>query len=96
MLISERLAQAMNEQIGRELGASNQYLTLAAHFDGRALPQLATFFYRQADQERMHAEEVSTMGALLRVVRRAGDSGLLLVEEYLARRGDPHAGEEGT
>lgn len=34
-------------------------------------------------------EEVSTMDTLLRIVRRAGEKGLLFVEEYLARRGKP-------
>ena len=32
-------------------------------------------------------EEVSTMGDLLSLVKRAGESGLLHVEEYLARAG---------
>jgi ferritin len=32
-------------------------------------------------------EEVSTMESLLSVVRRAGQGGLLFVEDYLARRG---------
>ncbi len=32
-------------------------------------------------------EEVSTMDTLLRMVRRAGESGLLFVEDYLARNG---------
>lgn len=36
-------------------------------------------------------EEVSTMSTLLNIVKRAGDN-LLRVEEYLARRPDPHAG----
>lgn len=38
-------------------------------------------------------EEVKTMSELLQVVRRAGDTNLLLVEEYVARsaRGDSHA-----
>jgi ferritin len=36
-------------------------------------------------------EEVSTMSTLLGVVQRAKDD-LLHVEEYLARRPDPHAG----
>jgi len=163
MLISEKLNQAMNEQVGRELGASNQYVNIAGYFDMESLPQLAEFFYRQADEERMHAmkfvhyiadaggkvavpavaapkadignaeaaarlslewemevtrqinslmeiaiqerdhiaqdflrwfvteqlEEVSTMDALLSVIRRAGANGLLLVEDYLARRGLP-------
>lgn len=165
MLISERLTKAMNEQIGRELGASNQYAVLAAYFDVEALPELAAFFYRQSDDERLHAmkfvhyvadaggtvdipavpapqstidsaeaaaklsldwemevtrqinglmdiaiqekdhiahaflewfvneqlEEVKTMDELLSMIRRAGQDGLLLVEQYLARRGDPHA-----
>jgi ferritin len=32
-------------------------------------------------------EEVSSMDTLLSIVRRAGESGLLFVEDYLARRG---------
>jgi ferritin len=169
MLISEKLAQEINAQIGRELGASNQYLNIAAYFDSHALPELAAFFYRQSDEERMHAlkflhyvveaggrvaipaveaadqdinsaeqaaqmaldwelevtkqinslmamaieekdyiaqdflrwfvseqlEEVSTMDELLTVIRRAGPEGLMMVEEYLSRRPDPHAEEAG-
>jgi ferritin len=38
-------------------------------------------------------EEVASMNALLSVVRRAGADNLLQVEDYLARRPDPHAGE---
>jgi ferritin len=163
MLISDKLNQAMNDQIGSELGASNQYLQLAAYFDNEDLPELAAFFFRQADEEREHAmkfvhyildtggkvtvpaiaqpphevasaeqaaqmaldwevsvtdqinallkmataeedfaaqrflgwfaeeqlEEVATMSELLRMTQRAGDQ-LLLVEGYVARRGDPH------
>ena len=143
------------------MGASMQYIAIAAHFDGETLPELARFFYRQADEERDHAmrfvrflldvdadvripqieapqsnfataeeavalslqwertvtqqiydlveiatsdsnliavrfldwfvneqlEEVSTMSDLLSLVKRAGESGLLHVEEYLAREG---------
>ncbi len=164
MLISEKLNQALNNQIGSELGASHQYLQLAAFFQNEDLPELAGFFFRQSDEERQHAmkfvhyildaggqvkvpavpqppqnvnsaeqaaqmaldweqsvteqinelhrlaheendfaalnflswfaeeqlEEVATMGELLRMVQRAGDQ-LLLIESYIARRGDPHA-----
>ncbi len=55
MLISTKLSQKMNQQIGNELGASNQYLSIAAYFDGESLPELAGFFYLQADEEREHA-----------------------------------------
>lgn len=55
MLISEELNQAMNNQIGSELGASHQYLQLAAYFQNEDLPELAGFFFRQSDEERQHA-----------------------------------------
>ena len=55
MLISESLNQAMNAQIGSELGASNQYLMIASYFDSETLPELADFFFRQSDEERSHA-----------------------------------------
>jgi ferritin len=167
MLISEKLTREMNDQVGRELAASNQYVNIAAYFDSESLPELATFFYRQADEERIHAmkfvhyiaeaggkvavpaveepsaaiesaehaaklslewelevtnqinnlmsmavdekdfiaqeflrwfvneqlEEVSTMDQLLSVIRRAGEGGLLFVEDFLVRLGDPHEDE---
>jgi ferritin len=164
MLISKEINDAMNKQIGSELGASNQYLSIASYFDNDNLPELSDFFFRQSDEERTHAlkflhyildaggaieipaipaspkkiesaeaaaqmaldwelevtrqindimalaveqkdyiaqqylnwfvneqlEEVSTMDELLGVIRRAGDQ-LLLVDQYVAMRGDPHA-----
>jgi ferritin len=169
MLISETLNKAMNAQIGSEFGASNQYLMIASYFEGEALPELAGFFFRQSDEERMHGmkilhyvleaggtveipaidappakidsaetaaklaldwelavtkqinnlmdiaikesdhiaqnflqwfvaeqlEEVSTMDEMLSVIRRAGEDQLLFVEEFVVRRGDPHAEDEG-
>ena len=165
MLISEKLNAAINAQIGREFGASNQYLAIAAYFDRETLPELAKFFYRQSDEERVHAlklihyvvdtagkvaipaveapqsnigsalaaaelslkwelevtkqinalmeqavkesdylsqdflrwfvneqlEEVSSMEDLVSVIKRAGEGGLLLVEDYLTRRGEAGA-----
>lgn len=167
MLISERMTAALNEQIGREFGASLQYVNIAAYFAEQNLPVLSAHFYRQAEEERAHAlrivryvtdagghvavpavpgpktqfgaaeeavklsleweqevtrqihrlmelaikendyttqqmlqwfveeqlEEVASMEELLSVVRRAGEGGLLLVEEFLARKG--RAGGEG-
>ena len=161
MLISQKINDALNQQIGNEFGASLQYVAIAVHFDTRALPRLAAHFYQQAAEERDHAmrfvkflvetdgeviipavkapknkfasadeavklsldwevevtqqihklvdlakkevnyttdnflqwfvkeqlEEVSSMDNLLKVIRRAGEGGLLRVEEYLARKG---------
>lgn len=159
MLASDKLIDALNTQVGEELGASHQYIAIASYFDRENLPELSRFFYRQAAEERDHAlkfvrfvndveglvqipaipaprselssaeeavslsldwekevtqqiyglvdiareesnhialrfldwfvteqlEEVNTMSTLLGVVRRAGEDGLLNVENYLAR-----------
>jgi ferritin len=54
-MISPTLADAINAQIGREFEASLQYASIAGYFDGDSLPELAAFFFRQSDEERMHA-----------------------------------------
>ncbi len=159
MLASKELIDTLNRQIGNEMGASLLYVSIASYFDSEALPELAQFFFRQAEEERDHSmkfvrfildvdgkvsipeipaqksnfasaeeavavslqseeavtqqiyrlmdvakndsnyiatnfldwfvneqlEEVNTMSSLLQVVRRAGEGGLLHVEEYLRR-----------
>src|SRR4029453_6781368 len=50
-----RFTDALNEQIGREFGASQQYIAIAVYYDSETLPQLAAHFYRQAVEERNHA-----------------------------------------
>ena len=46
---------ALNDQIGREMAASQQYVAIAVYYDAETLPQLAQHFYRQAVEERNHA-----------------------------------------
>ncbi len=160
MFASEKMIAALNDQIGKELAASLQYIAIASHLSAENLPELAQVFYGQADEERDHAmrfvrfvvdvggrvripalpspqsdfasteecvslslaweidvtgqindlvevasaesnhvalrfldyfvteqlEEVNKMDALLAVVRRAGEDGLIYVEDYLSRR----------
>ena len=50
-----RFPEALNEQVGREFAASQQYVAIAVWFDTETLPQLAAHFYRQAVEERNHA-----------------------------------------
>ena len=45
----------LNEQIGNEFAAHQQYVACAVYFEEQTLPQLAGFFYRQAIEERDHA-----------------------------------------
>lgn len=55
MLISQKMNDAINAQIGREFGAMLQYVAIASYFAVEGLPRLAAHFYRQADEEREHA-----------------------------------------
>ncbi len=48
-------AAALNEQVANEYAAHQQYVAIAVHYDAETLPRLATFFYRQAVEERNHA-----------------------------------------
>ncbi len=54
-MTSQRFAEALNEQIGYEFSASQQYIAIAVYYDAETLPQLAAHFFRQAVEERNHA-----------------------------------------
>jgi ferritin len=47
--------ERLNEQIGHEFAAAQQYLAIAVYYDDETLPRLAAFFYAQALEERNHA-----------------------------------------
>jgi bacterioferritin B len=159
MPVEPVVVDALNAQMGRELEAHLQYLSISSWFDAEGLPELTKFFAAQAAEEHEHAmkfltylqdiggpvvipalaapkpsfesaeeavaasleweeavtasihrivdlatehrdhatqvflqwfvteqvEEVATMGELLQVTRRAGEGGLLLVDDYVAR-----------
>jgi bacterioferritin B len=55
LLISAKLATAINQQIGNEFGAHLQYLSIAAYFEREKLKLLAKLFFDQADEEKDHA-----------------------------------------
>ena len=65
-MISQTLNDAINAQIGREFGASMQYIQIASFFDERALDRASELFFKQAEEERDHAMK------LLRYVLDAG------------------------
>ena len=48
-------AAQLNEQIGNEFAAHQQYIACAIHYDALTMPQMAAFFYGQALEEREHA-----------------------------------------
>jgi ferritin len=55
MIISKPMNAALNEQVGNELLASNQYLAISAYFDSEGLPALTKHFLKQSAEERDHA-----------------------------------------
>jgi bacterioferritin B len=66
MLISQKVHEAINQQIGNEFGASLQYVSIASYLADEGLLELAAFFDHQAEEEREHA---------MRFVKFIGDSG---------------------
>ena len=50
-----RFVEQLNAQIGHEFAAHQQYVACAVHYDLLTMPQMASFFYRQAVEERDHA-----------------------------------------
>ena len=52
---AEAFVARLNEQIGNEFAAHQQYVACAVYYDAETLPQLARFFYAQALEERDHA-----------------------------------------
>jgi bacterioferritin B len=54
-MAAARFVERLNEQIGYEFAASQQYIANAVYYDSQTLPRLAAFFYQQAIEERNHA-----------------------------------------
>ena len=54
-MAAPRFTTQLNAQIGNEFAAHNQYLACAVYYDALTMPQLASFFYAQALEEREHA-----------------------------------------
>jgi bacterioferritin B len=52
---SDAFVTQLNEQIGHEFAAHQQYVAIAAHYESETLPRLAHVFYGQALEERGHA-----------------------------------------
>jgi bacterioferritin B len=55
MLTSQKVINAINEQIGYEFSAELLYYAIAAHFAAEAQPQLSQHFFQQAEEEKGHA-----------------------------------------
>lgn len=57
-MLSNKVKNALNEQIQKEAYASNAYLTLATWCEEKALDGIAEYFYAASDDERNHMLEI--------------------------------------
>ncbi len=57
-MLSNKVKNALNEQIQREAFASNAYLTLATWCEEKALDGIAEYFYDASNDERAHMLEL--------------------------------------
>lgn len=55
MTVDRAVIDALNAQMGRELEAHLQYLSISSYFDAEGLPALTKFFAAQAAEEHAHA-----------------------------------------
>jgi ferritin len=54
-MAAQKFVDLLNEQIGHEYAAHQQYVAIAVYYDSQTMPQMAALFYRQALEERDHA-----------------------------------------
>jgi ferritin len=54
-MAAPRFVKQLNEQIGSEFAAHQQYVACAVYYDALTMSRMARFFYREALGERNHA-----------------------------------------
>ncbi|MGM8365680.1 ferritin [Virgibacillus sp. W0181] len=54
-MISQKLADALNEQVNNEFDAAQAYIAMAAYCEHHSYSGFANFYLQQAEEERFHA-----------------------------------------
>lgn len=54
-MLSEKLLDALNEQLNKEYYSSYLYLAMAAYFDDKNLQGMANWMKKQSDEEHIHS-----------------------------------------
>ena len=70
-MLSKKMEAALNDQSGRESSAEQLYLSMACWCETNKLPGVASFFYRQSQEERTH------MLKLIRYVNKTNGSAIV-------------------
>ena len=58
MALSDTMVKQLNGQITAEFATAHAYLAMSCELDGMGMKELASFFSKQADEEREHAHKI--------------------------------------
>jgi len=90
-MISEKLQEALNNQINEELFSSYLYLSMSSFFQESDLPGFATWMRVQAQEELTHAMKIFDF-----IVERGGSVNLKAVKEPVHEWNSPLAAFEAA
>jgi ferritin len=85
-MISDKMEKALNAQINAELYSAYIYLSMAAYFESRDLPGMATWMTSQAQEEVAHAMKIYQ-----HIVERGGRISLAAIDGPPTEWGSPAA-----
>lgn len=83
-MISEKLQNAINDQIAAELWSSNLYLQMSFHFKKEGWDGFAHWMEKQAEEEKEHA---CTMADYL--IKRGGEAKVSMIDVVPSAWGSP-------
>ena len=74
-MITEKLQNAVNDQITAELWSSNLYLQMAFHFEKEGWDGFAHWMHKQSDEEREHATKLACY-----LAKRGGEAKVNMID----------------
>lgn len=74
-MITEKLQNAVNDQITAELWSSNLYLQMAFYFEKEGWDGFAHWMHKQSDEEREHAVKLAEY-----VAKRGGEAKVSMID----------------
>lgn len=74
-MITEKLQNAVNDQITAELWSSNLYLQMAFYFEKEGLNGFAHWMHKQSDEEREHAIRLANY-----LAKRGGEASVNMID----------------
>ena len=83
-MITEKLQNAINEQITAEMWASNLYLAMSFYLDAKGYPGMASWMKKQSEEELEHAYDMASY-----LTKRGGRAIVTKIDEVPNEFGTP-------